>query len=102
LAGLDVVYSLAYRSDSLLVHPTVYAIEQLFEPHPPDGVRVVAEPRVGRGYADPYSVAAFILRDALTSAAAQRPELALDGLDEVGARLDQVAPPSAAVGDANP
>lgn len=100
--GLDVFYSLAYRSDSLLAHPTVYAIEQLFEAHPPDGVRVVADPPAGRGYADTYGVAAFILRDALASAGAQLPELALSALDEVAARLDEVARRPGANDDTDP
>jgi hypothetical protein len=97
----EVVYSLAYRSDSLLNHPTPYAIEQLFEAHA-NGVRVRADPPPARGYADPYSVAAFLLRDALASAAAQRPELILEGFDATAARLDALATSAAAGGGETP
>lgn len=85
--GLDIAYSLAYRSDSLLGHPTAHAIEQLFEERE-DGIRVTPDPAPDRSYADPYSVAVVLLRDALASAAALNPELRLEGFDEVVARLD--------------
>lgn len=90
--GLGFSYSLAYRFDSLsAAHPSAMAVEQLFTPHP-EGVRVLADPPPERGYADPYGVGAFILRDALAHAAEQIPELALDGFDEVAAQLDAVRP----------
>jgi hypothetical protein len=77
--GLGFSYSLAYRFDSLgAAHPSAMAVEQLFEPHP-EGVRVLPEPPPERGYADPYGVGAFILRDALAHAAEQVPELRLAG-----------------------
>jgi hypothetical protein len=69
------------------------AIEQLFEDRPDlGGIRLLPEPPAERGYADPYGVGAFILRDALTSAAALVPELQLAGFDEVAARLDELQP----------
>ena len=90
--GLSFSYSLAYRFDSLsAAHPSAMAVEQLFAQHP-QGVRVLADPPPERGYADPYSVGAFILREALGHAAEQIPELALEGLDELSARLDAVRP----------
>jgi hypothetical protein len=92
VVGLGFSYSLAYRFDSLsAAHPSAMAVEQLFAPHP-QGVRVLADPPPERGYADPYGVGAFILRDALRHAAEQIPELVLDGFDDVAARLDQVRP----------
>ena len=64
------------------------AVEQLFVPHP-QGVRVLADPPPERGYADPYGVGAFILRDALGQAAEQIPELVLEGFDDVAARASR-------------
>jgi hypothetical protein len=90
--GLSFSYSLAYRFDSLsAAHPSAMAVEQLFARHP-QGVRVLADPPPERGYADPYSVGAFILREALGHAAEQISELALEGIEELGARLDAVRP----------
>ena len=61
------------------------------------GIRLLPEPANARqGVADPYSVCAFILRDALASAAALIPELELEGFDAVAGRLDTLRQPSAA------
>jgi hypothetical protein len=64
--------------------------EQLEQARVEGGVRLLPEPPPERGYADPYGVGAFILRDALASAAALIPELQIDGFAEVAARLDTV------------
>lgn len=63
---------------------------------------MLADPPGERGYADPYGVGAFILRDALAHGGEQIPELALDGFDEVTAlevvragAAEQAAPPDA-------
>jgi hypothetical protein len=92
--GLGFSYSLAYRFDSQsAAHPSAMAIEQLFEDRPDlGGIRLLPEPPPERGYADPYGVGAFILRDALASAAALVPELQLAGFDEVAAQLDELHP----------
>lgn len=92
--GLGFAYSLAYRFDSQsAAHPSAMAIEQLFEDRPDlGGIRLLPEPPPERGYADPYGVGAFTLRDALASAADLIPELRLAGFDEVTARLDTVRP----------
>lgn len=90
--GLGFSYTLAYRFDSLsAAHPSAMAVEQLLEQHP-EGVRVRPDPPPERGYADPYGVGAFILRDALSHAAEQIPELQLEGFDEVAAHLEQARP----------
>jgi hypothetical protein len=88
--GLGFAYSLAYRFDSQsAAHPSAMAIEQLFEDRPDlGGIRLLPEPPPERGYADSYGAGAFILGDALASAAVLIPELRLDGFDEVAARLD--------------
>jgi hypothetical protein len=88
--GLAFSYSSAYRFDSqTAAHPSALAIEQLMQDRPDlGGHQLLAEPPPGRGYADPYAVCAFILRDALAGAAALIPELALDGFDEVAERMD--------------
>lgn len=90
--GLSFSYSLAYRFDSQsAAHPSAMAIEQLLEDRPDlGGIRLLPEPPPERGYADPYGVGAFILRDALASAAAVIPELQIAGFDGVGERLDQL------------
>jgi Family of unknown function (DUF5677) len=92
--GMGTSYSLAYRFDSLsAAHPSPMAIEQLFEDRPDlGGIRLMPEPPPGRTYADPYSVGAFILRDALAAAAALVPEFQLDGFDEIVGRLEEVVP----------
>lgn len=92
--GLGFSYSLAYRFDSQsAAHPSAMAIEQLFEDRADlGGIRLLPEPPPERGYADPYGVGAFILRDALASAAALVPELQLAGFDEVAAQLDELHP----------
>lgn len=92
--GLGFSYSLAYRFDSQsAAHPSAMAIEQLFRDRPDlGGIELLPEPPPERGYADPYGVGAFILRDALASAAALVPELQLAGFDEVAAQLDQLHP----------
>lgn len=94
--GLGFSYSLAYRFDSQsAAHPSAMAIEQLLQDRPDlGGIRLLPEPPPERGYADPYGVGAFILRDALASAAALVPELQLAGFDEVAAQLDQLRPQS--------
>ena len=56
------------------------------------GVRILPEPPPERAYADPYSVGAFVLYDALNSAAASIPELAIEGMDEVSQRLERLSP----------
>jgi hypothetical protein len=92
--GLGFSYSLAYRFDSQsAAHPSAMAIEQLFEDRPDlGGIQLLPEPPAERGYADPYGVGAFILYEALNSAAAQIPELALDELDEVGLEFSRLSP----------
>ncbi len=90
--GLGFSYSLAYRFNSLsAAHPSAMAVEQLPEQHP-EGVRVRPDPPPESGYADPYGVGAFILRDALSHAAEQIPELRLEGFDAVVARLEEARP----------
>lgn len=103
--GLGFSSSLAYRFDSQsAAHPSAMAIEQLFENRPDlGGIRLLSEPPPERGYADPYGVGAFILRDALASAAALVPELRLAGFDEVTARLAQLhAQPNEQAGPPDP
>lgn len=103
--GLGFSYSLAYRFDSQsAAHPSAMAIEQLFEDRPDlGGIRLLPEPPPERGYADPYGVGAFILRDALASAAALVPELQLAGFDEIAAQLDELhLQPEDAVGPPHP
>jgi hypothetical protein len=92
--GLGFSYSLAYRFDSQsAAHPSAMAIEQLLEDRPNlGGIRLLPEPPPERGYADPYGVGAFILRDAIASAAALIPELQLAGFDAVAARLGELQP----------
>ena len=88
-AGVGFEYSLAYRFDSQsAAHPSAMAVEQLMEDRPDlGGVQLLVEPPSDRGYADPYSVAAFILSEALVAAGDLVPELVVDGLREIQARL---------------
>jgi hypothetical protein len=57
----------------------------------PGGIQLRPEPSPDQGYAEPYGVAAFTLRDALTAAANVVPELRLEGLDEVAAEIATLA-----------
>lgn len=89
---LGLSYSLAYRFDSqTAAHPTAMGIEQLMQDRPDlGGVQLLADPPPGRGYADPYSVPAVILNDALTAAAGVIPELQLAGIEDVQAKLNEL------------
>lgn len=90
--GLELGYSMAYRFESQsAAHPSALAIEQLMQDRPDlGGISLLGEPPPERGRADPYVVCAVILREALSDAAAAIPELQLDGLADIVARLEEL------------
>lgn len=85
--GHKLVYSMSYRFDSqVAVHPSPWALEQLFEEHP-RGVKILAEPPEDRSPVDPYSVSALVLQESLLHAASGNPDFELDGLGDVSERI---------------
>jgi Family of unknown function (DUF5677) len=87
--GID--YSLGYRLHSQgAAHPNALALENLLEQLPGGGVRVLAEPAPDNRL-NVYGTGAVYLHEALYWAGELIPQLEIDGLDAVGARLTELA-----------
>jgi hypothetical protein len=93
VVGLGLAYALAYRFDSqTAAHPSVFAATELFREQS-GGLELVDGPDGEAGvFVDTYGVCAFILYDALDHAGEQVGDLRLEGLDDVGRRLVELAP----------
>lgn len=89
--GQTVEYSLAYRLDSQsAAHPSVLALQNLARQLPEGTIEVFAEPTPDNRL-NVYSTGSVYLYEAVDMAGELIPQLRIEGLDEIGARLTDLA-----------
>ena len=88
--GMSFVYDTVYRYQSSVLHPSMFAVDLLLEPHR-DGVRLLGEPSTQFAVPSIYLDAALLLRDALQGSGDMTPALRLNNLPAIGAELHALA-----------
>jgi hypothetical protein len=88
--GMRFVYDTVYRYQSNVLHPSMFAVDLLLEPHP-TGARLRGEPSSQFEAPSIYLDAALLLRDALQESGDMTPALSLNNLPAIGAQLHTLA-----------
>jgi hypothetical protein len=89
--GNAIEYSLGYRLDSQsAAHPSVLALQNLAEALPDGSIRIVAEPAPDNRL-NVYGTGSVYLFEALELAGELIPQLRIEGLDEIGEELQELA-----------
>lgn len=89
--GNEIDYSLGYRLDSQsAAHPRVLALQTLAEAPPDGSIRIVAEPAPDDRL-NVYGTGSVYLFEALELAGELIPQLWIEGLDEMGEELQELA-----------
>src|SRR5207248_2276144 len=89
--GNRIDYSLGYRLHSQgAAHPNALALKSLLQQLPGDELQVLAEP-TPENRLNVYGTGAVYLHEALYWAGELIPQLQIDGLDEIGAQLTELA-----------
>jgi hypothetical protein len=89
--GSAIDYSLGYRLDSQsAAHPSVLALQNLAEALPDGSIRIVAEPAPDNRL-NVYSTGSLYLFDALELVGELIPQLRIEGLEEIGEELQELA-----------